>query len=353
MLLAAGCAGRPPAPHPALARLGRLLLVGFHGTAVEGNREVDTLLCDVRVGGVVLFEDNIVSPAQLAALTAGLARRARECGDSPLLIAVDAEGGEVMRLSPREGWDPTLSHRQLGEANDLALTELEARRIGFMLRDAGITWDLAPVVDVGYNPANRVIVGFERSFGANPVRVADQARAYLHGLRAAGILTTLKHFPGHGSSFADSHEDLVDVTDTANLEVELYPYRALLGTGLVDAVMTAHVLNRHLDPDFPATLSRATLTGLLRGELRFDGVIVSDDLQMGAVARHYGLGDAAVLAVAAGDDVLLIGDDRLDGGRSAAAVALAALRHAVERGRIADARVEASLARIARLKSGL
>ena len=331
--------------------MGQLLLAGFRGTAVERNQEVDALLCEVRVGGIVLFEGaNIESPAQLAALTADLQRRARACTGRPLLIAVDAEGGGVMRLSPRAGWAPTFSHHELGETNDVALTELEARRIGGMLRDAGINWNLAPVVDVGYNPANPLIVGRGRSFAANPARVTAQARAYLTGMRASGILTTLKHFPGHGSSYADSHLGFVDVTETANPEIELAPYRALLADGLVDSVMTAHVFNRHLDPHFPATLSRATLTGLLRDDLHFEGVIVSDDMQMGAITTRYGLAQAAVQAIDAGVDMLLISEDRPDGGPSIAAATLAALRSAVLDGRLADERVAASLLRIGRLK---
>ncbi len=334
--------------------MGQLLLAGFRGTAVERNQEVDALLCEVRVGGIVLFEGaNIESPAQLAALTADLQQRARACMGRPLLIAVDAEGGSVMRLSPRAGWAPTLSHQELGETNDVALTELEARRIGGMLRDAGINWNLAPVVDVGYNPANPLIVGLGRSFAANPARVTAQARAYLTGMRTAGILTTLKHFPGHGSSYADPHRSFVDVTETANPGIELAPYRALLAEGLADSVMTAHVFNRHHDPRFPATLSRATLQGLLRDELHFEGVIVSDDMQMGAITTRYGVPQAAVQAVDAGVDMLLISEDGPDGGPSTAAATLAALRSAVLDGRLADERVAASLLRIGHLKERL
>jgi beta-N-acetylhexosaminidase len=352
--LLTGCAVGPAARHPVVADLGRLLLVGFQGSAVEGNDEAERLLCDVRVGGIVLFEAaNIRNPAQLAALTSGLQRRTRECAGTPLLIAVDAEGGAAMRLSPRVGWEPTLSHRDLGESNDFTLTELEARRIGGMLRAAGINWNLAPVVDVGYNPANPVIVGLGRSFAANPALVTAQARAYLLGIRAAGVLTTLKHFPGHGSSFADSHDGFVDVSDTANADIELAPYRVLLAEGRVDGVMTAHVYNRRLDPCFPATLSRATLTGLLRGQLAFDGVIVSDDMRMAAIARSYGFEDAVVRAVAAGVDMLLISEDRLDDGRSAAAVALMALSDAIRRGRLPRERVAASIERVRRLQQRL
>jgi hypothetical protein len=136
-----------------------------------------------------------------------------------------------------------------------------------MLRAAGIGWDLAPVVDVGLNPENTVIVGNGRSFGADAARVTAHARAYIDGMHAEGVLTALKHFPGHGSSVADSHLGFVDVTDTARPDVELAPYRTLLAERRVDAVMTAHVFNRARDPRYPATLSRATITGVLRDEL--------------------------------------------------------------------------------------
>jgi beta-N-acetylhexosaminidase len=209
------------------------------------------------------------------------------------------------------------------------------------------------VVDVGENPANPVIVGTGRSFGADPARVTEQARAYLTGAHAAGVLTGLKHFPGHGGSFADSHLGFVDVTDTARPEIELAPYRTLMAEGLVDTVMTAHVFNRRLDERHPATLSRATISGLLRRDLGWNGPVVSDDLRMGAIEQHYGLDEAAVLALDAGVDLLLIADDRLPDGRSAAGVALAAVRGALQSGRLDPARVEAALERVSRLRARL
>jgi beta-N-acetylhexosaminidase len=336
-----------------LPRLGDLLLVGFHGTTGEPDGELDRLLCGSRVGGVLLFGRNVVEPGQIGRLARWAAERARACAGRALLIATDAEGGRVMRLGAGAGYTPTLSHQQLGDANDLALTELEARRIGGRLRDAGIAWDLAPVVDVGYNPANPVIVGAGRSFGADPGRVIAHARAYVAGMRAAGILTTLKHFPGHGSSFTDSHLGFVDVTGTARPALELAPYRALMTEGAVDSVMTAHVFNRRLDRSHPATLSRSTIAGLLRGELGWTGVVVSDDLRMGAIEQHYGLDEAAVLALNAGVDLLLIADDRLPDNRSAAAAALTAIRHALQTGRLALDTVEASLTRLDVLRSRL
>ncbi len=351
---AAGCRSVAPERFGELnPRLGELLLVGFHGTALQDNADLDRLLCETRVAGVILFARNIVDAAQTARLTRDLTARARACTGRPLLVAVDAEGGQVMRLGPAAGWTATLSHQDLGQAGDLAQTELEARRIGGMLRDAGINWNLAPVIDVGYNPANPVIVGVGRSFGANPKLVAAQARAYIAGMHAAGILTAVKHFPGHGSSVDDSHAGFVDVTDTARPEVELVPYRLLLAEGVVDAVMTAHVFNRHLDAWVPATLSRPTIDGVLRSELGWRGVVVSDDMRMGAIEQHYGAGDAAVRALRAGVDLILIADDRLPGDRSASAETLEAIRRALRRGRLPAGQVDEALARIAALRSRL
>jgi beta-N-acetylhexosaminidase len=341
-----------PARVAALApRLGDLLLVGFNGTSGDGNADLERLLCEVRVGGVLLFGRNVVDPDQVPQLTHWIAARAQACAGRPVLIAVDAEGGRVMRLSTATGYPGTPSHQELGETNDVATTEREARQIAAMLRVAGIGWDLAPVVDVGLNPANTVIVGTGRSFGADAARVTVHARAFVDGMHAEHELTALKHFPGHGSSLADSHLGFVDVTDTANPGVELAPYRTLLAERRVDAVMTAHVFNRARDPRYPATLSRATITGLLREELGWQGVVVSDDLRMGAIEQHYGFADAIVLAVEAGVDVLLIADDRLPDGRSASVVAVEALGRALESGRLSARQVETALARVDALRA--
>jgi beta-N-acetylhexosaminidase len=357
LLLAAGC-WTVPAPDPArLAalepELGRLLLVGFQGTELDGNAQLERLLCEVRVGGVALFDRNIVDAAQLARLTGALSARALACTGRTLLVAVDAEGGQVMRLGPSAGFTATLSAQELGEANDFTLTELEARRIGRLLRETGINWNLAPVVDVGYNPANPVIVGAARSFSANPWLVTAHARAFIRGMRAEGVLTALKHFPGHGSSYGDSHKGFVDVTATANRDAELEPYRILIAERMVDTIMTAHVFNRALDDRFPATLSRPTLTGLLREELGWEGPVLTDDLRMGAIQEQYGLAAAAVTALAAGADILLIADDRLPDDGSGAQAALLELRARLAGGRLDAERVEQALGRVAALEARL
>ncbi len=354
-VILAGCRTVTP-PDPARVAalsgdLGQLLLVGFRGTDADAGPDLDRLLCRVRAGGVLLFGRNIVDAAQVARLTAHARARARLCGEHRLLVAVDAEGGRVMRLGPAAGYTPTLSAEELGASNDPALTELEALRIGRTLRAAGINWNLAPVVDVGYNPANPVIVGVGRSFGADPRLVTAQAGAWIRGMHAAGVLTTLKHFPGHGSSFGDSHHGFVDVTETADADLELLPYRTLIAEGLADSIMTAHVFNRHLDPRHPATLSAPTITGLLRGQLGFPGLVVSDDLRMGAIEQAYGMDHAALLALLAGVDMVLIADDRLPDGRSATEVALAALRQALADGRLPIDRAATALARVRALKT--
>jgi beta-N-acetylhexosaminidase len=335
-------------------RLGELLLVGFRGTDVEDNEEVRHLVCDLKVGGVILYERaNIQSPEQVARLTGRLQALAVGCAGRPLLIAADNEGGSVMRLSTRVGYEPTFSHRELGDQGDLALTELEARRIGRMLREAGINWNLAPVVDLALNPLNPVIVRHGRAFSVNPDNVTAHARAYLEGMRAAGVLTTVKHFPGHGSSRKDSHDGFVDVSKTANLELELRPYRELIGRGLVDSVMTAHVFNRRLDRRYPATLSRATIDGLLRAKLGFQGLVVADDLLMGAIVKRFGIEEAALRALSAGVDVLLISEARLRNGRAPPDRILAALTAALARGKLSRPAVEAALERIARFRQRL
>ena len=350
----------PRRPPPTLP-VAELLLVGFRGTEVEGNAEVRRLVCNVKVGGIILFEldtatgqpRNMVNPQQVAKLTADLQDLARRCARRPLFIAADAEGGRVNRLSPRIGYPPSLSAAEMGQSGDVAATEAEARRIAVTLREAGINWNLAPVVDVAVNPENPAVVALGRTFSADARAVAAHARAYILGMRAEGVLTSLKHFPGHGSSLRDSHVGFTDVTDTADLEAELLPYELLIKEGLADSVMTAHVFNKGLDPWDPATLSRYTVNRILRNRFKYKGVIVSDDLLMGAIVKHYGLEEAAAKALGAGVDVLLISGNMPQAQAYAAERVVHAINRAVTTGLVSRKRVLDALNHVQALRARL
>jgi len=357
VVIVEGCAataaieGAPPKPPLPVADL---LLVGFRGSQVEGSEEIRTLVCDVKVGGLILFERdavtgqsrNIVSPEQVKQLTADLQALALQCAGRPLLIAADNEGGLVMRLSSRVGYLPTPAPQELGDQGDVAQTELEARRMGATLREAGINWNLAPVVDVAVNPLNPAVVTLGRTFSSDPKQVVAQARAFIEGMHEAGVLTSLKHFPGHGSSRTDSHHGFVDVTETADLKVELEPYRVLIKEGLADSVMTAHVFNRGIDMALPATLSRYTVRRYLRGKLGYKGLVVSDDLLMGAIRQRYGVEEAAILALQATVDVLLVSQNQGRYEQGAAARVGAAIQSAIKEGRLSRKTVQAALDRV-------
>ena len=348
---------RPPLGLP----VAELLLVGFRGTAVEGNDEIRRLVCHVKVGGVILFERdvasgearNLVSPEQVAKLTADLQALARQCARRPLFIAADAEGGQVMRLSTRLGYPPSLSASEMGQSGDVAATEAEARRVAITLREAGINWNLAPVVDVAVNPLNPAVVALGRTFSSDPRQVVAHARAFIKGMHAEGILTSLKHFPGHGSSQRDSHAGFTDVTETADLDAELLPYRLLIKEGLADSVMTAHVFNKGLDPWDPATLSRYTVNRILRNRFGYKGVIVSDDLLMGAIIKHYGLEEAAAKALNAGVDILLISGNMPKAEVYGAERVVLAINRAVTMGLLSRKRVLEAIAHVDTLRARL
>ncbi len=322
----------PPPPSPTVeatatanpeeelrTEIGQMLLVGFRGLTVDDSSQVIRDVRERGLGGVVLFDKdlpsgsdvrNVESPAQVAALTAELQAAAAGAYGQPLLIAVDEEGGLVQRLGPAQGFPDFPSAARLGERGDPDFTRRSAGDMAHVLQQAGINLNLAPVADVNVNPTNPVIGALGRSFSADPEVVAAQAAAFVVGHRDVGVRTSLKHFPGHGSSTTDSHRGFVDVTDTWSRR-ELIPYRELFAANTADTVLTAHVFNAALDPDYPATLSRPTIDGLLRGELGWSGPIISDDLQMGAIRDIYGTDEALVRCIGAGVDILLIAQQQV------------------------------------------
>ncbi|MDH6629490.1 beta-N-acetylhexosaminidase [Streptomyces sp. LBL] len=279
-----------------------VLQPGFPGTTAP-----DWLLRRLGEGlaSVGLFGRNIASPEQLAALTAQL-RAERD----DVLVAIDEEGGDVTRLEARTGSGFPGNHA-LGAVDDVELTREVAAELGRRLAACGVNFNWAPSADVNSNPSNPVIG--VRSFGAAPDLVARHTVAYVTGLQSAGVAACTKHFPGHGDTAIDSHHALprIDADATVLYDRELAPFRAAIAAG-TRAVMTAHILVPALDPDRPATLSRRILTDLLRGELGYDGLIVTDGMEMRAIAATYGIERGSVLALAAGADAICVGGGLAD-----------------------------------------
>lgn len=291
-----------------------VLLPGFHGTTPP-----DWLRRRLGEGlaGVVLFSRNIAGPAQVAELTAAL-----RAENPAVLVGVDEEAGEVTRLEVATG-SSRPGNYALGVVDDVALTERLAADLGRDLAAAGVTIDFAPSADVNSNPDNPVI-GL-RAFGADSALVSRHTRAFVRGLQSAGVAACAKHFPGHGDTSVDSHHGIPVVG--GSIDQALAPFAAAVDEG-VRAVMTGHLLVPSHDPNAPATLSHKVLTGLLREELGFDGMIITDGIEMAAVSGAYGIGGAAARAIAAGADAICVGGEHSDeatavGVRDAIAAAVA------------------------------
>ncbi len=311
------------------------LLVDLHGTTLTP--EERSLLARPGVAGVCLFARNLAGIAQGRELVAAV----REAAGRPLVIGIDQEGGGVVRL-PQVSVAP--SAMALGAVDDTDLTEALAAATARGVRRIGVNVDFAPVADVQSNPANPVIG--DRSFGADPELVARHVTAFVRGLQACGVAATVKHFPGHGDVAVDSHLALPRLdADLARLDaVEWRPFAAGIAAGTA-AVMTGHLVVSALDPERPATLSRALIAGALRERLGFDGVVFSDALDMRAVTARWSLPEAAVLASAAGVDVPVVCNDSAEVYHGV----LDALEQALAEGRLDPERIAAAQARLARL----
>lgn len=332
--------------------LGQMFMIGFDGMTVAAGHPVVEAIVREQVGGVILFDrnvdgtgQNIQSPGQLRELTAAL----QGVADIPLLIGVDQEGGRVCRLKEKDGFPATVSAKRLGAQPDVTATRRQAERMAATLADHGINLNLAPVVDLDLNPDNPIIGRYERSFGAEPGPVVRHAAAFIAAHHARGVACCLKHFPGHGSSGGDSHLGFVDSSECWR-EIELEPYRRLFQTGFADAVMTAHVVQRGLDPrGLPATLSGPMVGGLLRGRLGFTGVVVSDDLQMRAITEKWSYEEAVQMAVLAGVDLLIVGNNLLR-RENVVAEGVRAIERLLDSNRIGEEVLRAAVYRVSLLK---
>lgn len=331
-----------PAEMPIGERVGQLITVAFKGKRITSHLE--SMIARKHVAGVILFAENVADASDLARLAGDLQLIASKAGSQRLLVAIDHEGGAVVRVGT--GLTVLPSAMALAATPDpVASVERASAIAALELREAGVTWDLAPVADVNDEPANSVLLN--RSFGSDPARVSALVAAHVRGHQRSGLLSCAKHFPGHGSTTVDPHTGLPDLAhDRARLErVDLPPFRAAIDAG-VPAVMTAHIVMKAIDPDQPATLSPKVLDGILRRELGFDGIVVSDDLEMDALKAFGSVPDVAVRSIAAGADHVLF---RFDEDAQTAGHRM--LVDAFASGRIPVARLETAVRRMLAAKA--
>lgn len=337
-------------------KIGQMLKIGFRGMELAETNHIVRDIKKYHLGGVVLFDydvprdtafRNIHSQPQVRKLIKEL----KQLSEKPLIVSIDQEGGRVARLKPKYGFQKSVSAQYLGDINNPDSTQFYAQQTAETLSNLGINVNLAPVVDVNVNPDNPVIGGIARSFSGDPQTVVKHAGIYIKTLHKNDILTVLKHFPGHGSSEKDSHLGVVDVTESWS-EKELIPYRQLIDSSLVDAVMTAHIFNAKLDSTYPATLSKPTITGILRNRLGFDGVVISDDLMMGAIRKEYGLKTTIKQALLAGVDILSFANNSVYDA-DIVPKAHQIIKGLIEEGEISRERIDQSYGRILKLKKRL
>ena len=333
-----------------------LLVIGFRGMTVGDIGPIADAISRDGLGGVILFDRdqttgnprNVMSAKQVRALTAGLRKLA---GARPFIVATDQEGGRVVRLAPATGFPKMASEASIGRLDDETATSTWGRLIATTLASVGINLNLAPVVDLDVNATNPAIGALDRSFSADPAIVTKLALAEIRAHHESHVATTLKHFPGLGSATANTDFGVADVTRTWS-RTELEPFRAIIGAGAADAVMAGHVVNRTLDPDHPASLSPAIVTDLLRGELGWDGVVITDDLQAAAITSSFGRDEAIALAIEAGNDLLLLANQQ-GYDPDIAARTIATIEELVSSGRIDLARLEESHRRVDAMLAGI
>ncbi|MFV1885440.1 MAG: glycoside hydrolase family 3 N-terminal domain-containing protein [Balneola sp.] len=333
--------------------LGQLLVIGFRGTEINPESDITKNIKNLNLGGVILFDydaesdsygRNIESDDQLLKLASSLVAYS----SNPPFIAIDQEGGQVSALKPRMGFPKTVSAQYLGELDKEDSTRFYARQTAQEFMVVGVNTNFAPVVDVNTNPKNPLITGYERSYSSDPQKVAEHAGYVIDEFDVEGILTVLKHFPGHGSSASGSRLEISDVTDSWSPD-ELIPYKTLFKEKTINAVMAGHIFNANIDPDWPATLSHATINGLLRDSLGFEGVVFSDDMQMEAIQEKYGMETAIEQALNAGVDVLIFRNNHVY-EEEIARQAIDIIQKLIAEGKVSEETIQTSLNRIAKLK---
>ena len=335
-------------------KIGEMLILGFRGLEVNDSSKIVQDINKYNIGGIIVFDydvpsktwsRNIESPEQTKKLVSDI----KSLTNENLFIAVDSEGGYVNRLKTRYGFINIESALKMGEG-EASETFTQVSQLGAELKDLGFNLNFAPVVDVNINPDNPVIGYLERSFSDDPIKVYEHASSFIDAMHEYNITTAIKHFPGHGSSQDDSHLGLVDVTSTYNKEIELLPYKELIASNKLDMIMTAHVMNTNIDNDNPATLSSIFLQDILRNELGYNGIIVSDDMQMGAIVDNFGQEEAIIKAINAGCDLLIFSNNNKEYDENIAEKAVNIIKKALEENKISEERINESYNRIIELK---
>lgn len=320
-------------------KIGQMILAGISGTTMDANTK--KLVNQFHIGGIIFYKNNFNTPAQTIQLVNQL--KTENSSRLPLFLSTDQEGGRVTRLPGGLTNFPT--NEQIGKVNNPKFSYKIGTLLGRELKEFGLNLDFAPVLDINSNPNNPVIG--DRSFGNNPEIVSELGIQTMKGIQSQNVIPTIKHFPGHGDTSVDSHLDLPIVNKSLKelKELELIPFERAIDDG-ADVVMVAHILLPKLDKTNPASMSKVIMTDLLRNQLSFNGVIITDDMTMGAITEHFDIGKAAVESVKAGSDIILVGHNYDN-----VVKIIASLKRAVQNGEISEQRLNESADRIIQLKN--
>lgn len=330
--------------------IGQMLMVGIRGAAMnaEGMEQTQHQIRNGEIGGIIFFKHNIKNRIQLGTFVGGIVSIPVNL---PLLLAVDEEGGKVRRLRKSQGFEESPSAEYVGTNLNISEAYDVYSRMANQIHNTGLNLNLAPVIDVNINQTSPAIGELKRSYSGNPETVYEYSAAFIKAHHTAGVVTTLKHYPGHGSSKEDTHNDLTDITKTWK-RAEQIPFKRLIDSSQVDLIMAGHLVNRNVDSKYPASLSQAHIQQTLRDKLGFEGIVITDDLQMGAIIKRFDLEEITIAAINAGCDILQFSDP-LDLDENLPIRIRSIVIAAIKDGKIDPNRIHESYNRIVELKHRL
>ena len=349
-LLAGSSHAQSPSRDSLDIKIGQMILIGFHGPAVD--KKVLEEVRAGKVGSIIIFEKNIPATNSFVALKK-IIWTYQQAAPIPLFVSIDQEGGRVNRLKDKYGFPRSITAAAMGKSPTLDSVRFYADATASTLAGLGINMNFGPVVDLASNPNNPIIAKYGRAFSANEDSVSLMAKEFIKQHHRYNVLTSLKHFPGHGSSKDDTHLGIADVTNTWEPR-ELTPYKTLIDSGYADAIMTSHIVNKKLDKKGrPGTLSASVLDSILRKQMNFNGVVFTDDMQMHAITKHYGLEEAIKLAILGGVDIMTFSNNIQGSDQRTVDKVHSVVKDFVKRGIISEKRIDESFRRIMKLKERL